>query len=132
MSLAAHYPQLKLAHQLVVGASGALFALRGAGVLAGAGWADTRRLRVASVVLDTLLFALGVTLWTVLALDLRQQPWLATKLALLVVYVVLGSFALRRARTRAVRAGCYAAALATFAFMVSVAVAHHPAGLFAR
>lgn len=132
MSLAAAYPHVKLAHQALVAASGVLFALRGAAVLAGARWGDSRALRIASVLGDTLLAAAGITLWVTLSIDLRTQPWLATKLALLVVYVVLGTFALRRGRTPAVRAACYAAALAVFGFMVSVAIAHHPAGLFAR
>jgi uncharacterized membrane protein SirB2 len=132
MSPAAHYLQIKLAHQLIVAASGTLFALRGAGVLAGAAWADRRALRIASVAIDTLLLALGATLWVLLAIDLRSQPWLATKLGLLVVYVGLGTYALRRGRTRSVRAACYVAALAVFGFMVTVAIAHHPLGLFAR
>lgn len=130
--LAAHYLQIKLAHQVLVGASGALFALRGAALLAGHRWADARAWRIGSVLVDTLLFAAGLTLWALLQLNPLEQPWLPTKLALLVLYVALGTYALRRGRTRAVRAGCYAAALATFGFMVSVALAHHPLGLFAR
>jgi uncharacterized membrane protein SirB2 len=131
MSLADHYLSLKFGHQALVGASGGLFALRGAGVLAAWRWADARALRIASVLLDTLLFAAGVTLWALLSLDLARHPWLAAKLVLLVLYVALGTFALRRGRTRAVRAACYVAALATFAFMVSVAIARHPLGIFA-
>lgn len=131
MSLAEHYVSLKFAHQVLVGASGGLFALRGAAVLAARPWADARALRVASVLLDTLLFAAGITLWVLLSLDLARHPWLATKLALLVLYVALGTFALRRGRTRAVRAACFVAALATFGFMVSVAITHHPLGVFA-
>ena len=56
---------------------------------------------------------------------------LAVKLTLLVAYVVLGVMALRRARTRAARAGFYVAALVTYAYMIGVARAHHPLGVFA-
>lgn len=131
MPLAEHYVALKFGHQVLVGASGGLFALRGAALLAGRRWADVRALRIASVLLDTLLFAAGITLWVLLSLDPVRHPWLAAKLALLVLYVALGTFALRRGRTRAVRATCYVAALAAFGFMVSVAIAHHPLGFFA-
>ena len=59
----------------------------------------------------------------------KLRPWLSVKLGLLVVYVVLGSLALKRARTPRARAAFYAAALATFAFMYFVARAHHPLGI---
>ena len=128
--LAAQYPQLKLAHQVLVGASGSLFALRGAALLAGLRGADARAWRLGSVVLDTLLFAAGLALWAALQLNPLEQPWLPAKLALLVLYVALGTFALRRGRTRGVRAACYVAALATFALIVSIARAHHALGMF--
>lgn len=130
MTLAEHYPQLKLAHQGLVAASGTLFAVRGAGVLAGARWPDRTSLRVGSVLLDTLLLAAGVLLAVLLQLNPLAHAWLGTKLALLVLYVVLGTFALRRGRTPAARAACYAAALAVFGHMVSVALARHPLGVF--
>jgi uncharacterized membrane protein SirB2 len=47
---------------------------------------------------------------------------------LLVVYVVLGSFALKRARSRRTRLYCYLAALAVYLFIASVARTHHPLG----
>ncbi|MES1262911.1 MAG: SirB2 family protein, partial [Peristeroidobacter soli] len=57
--------------------------------------------------------------------------WLTTKVLLLVVYVILGSYALKRGSTRAVRARAYAAALLVFAFIISIARAHDPRGIFA-
>jgi len=41
-------------------------------------------------------------------------------------------FALRRGRSRANRAAYLVAALAVFAFIVSIAIAHDPRGIFAR
>ena len=62
--------------------------------------------------------------------DLKQQLLqnLREKVLLLVLYIVLGTLALKRARTRSARAWCYAAALAVFLFIVSVARAHSPLG----
>jgi len=131
MSLAAAYAEIKLAHIALVASSGTLFAVRGAAVLAGRRWAMVKPLRVASYVIDTLLLTAGATLWALLALQPLRDAWLGTKLVLLVVYVVLGSVALKRGRTPAARAAAYAAALAVFLFMVSVARAHHPLGVFA-
>jgi uncharacterized membrane protein SirB2 len=118
------YPQVKLAHMALVASSGTLFALRGAAVLAGQAWPLRKPLRLASVAIDTALLAAGVALWSLLSLDPVRDAWLGVKLLLLVLYVVLGTLALKRARAPA-----YAAAIACFLFMVSVALAHHPLGM---
>ena len=125
------HPTLKLAHVALVTASGLLFALRGAAVQAGAAWAMRRPWRMLSYVIDTLLLAAGATLWWLLGLHPVRDPWLGTKLALLLLYIVLGSLAMKRGRTPAVRLASYAAALATYLFMASVAVRHRPLGLLA-
>jgi uncharacterized membrane protein SirB2 len=53
------------------------------------------------------------------------------KIVLLLAYIVLGSFAIKRGRTKAIRVTAFVAALLVFAFLVSVARAHHPLGIFA-
>jgi uncharacterized membrane protein SirB2 len=126
--LAAWYAQLKSAHIVLVLASGGLFALRGALVLAGQGWAMAPPWRLLSHGIDTLLLAAGVTLWAGLSLSPVASPWLGVKLLLLVAYVVLGSLALKRARTAAARGASYAAALGVYLFMASAARAHDPLG----
>ncbi len=123
------YLQIKSVHVAMVIASGLLFALRGAAVLAGARWAMAAPLRYLSYTIDTALLTAALMLLTALKLNPFAVPWLSVKLALLVVYVVLGSLALKRARSRRARAGFYAAALVTFGFMYFVARAHHPLGL---
>ena len=55
--------------------------------------------------------------------------WLAVKLVLLVAYVVLGSLALKRARTPRARAACFCAALLRIRLHVGVARTHHPLGV---
>jgi uncharacterized membrane protein SirB2 len=118
------YPHIKLAHMALVAASGTLFALRGAAVLAGRAWPLRTPLRLASVAIDTALLAAGAALWSLLSLDPLRDTWLGTKLLLLVLYVVLGTLALKRASAPA-----YGAAIACFLFMVSVAIAHQPLGV---
>ncbi len=121
-------PQVRHAHIGLVITSGTLFALRGIGLLAGAKWSMRPAVRMLSVLIDVAL--LGAALWLLAILQLNPfaVPWLATKIALLVLYVVLGTLTLKRARTRSARALWFAAALAVFGFMLSVAVAHHPLG----
>jgi uncharacterized membrane protein SirB2 len=123
------YPTLKLLHLVLVVLSGTLFVARGASELAGQAWPMRPAARRASVAIDTLLLSAGVTLWVLLSWHPVQHPWLGTKLALLLLYIVLGSLALKRAPRPGQRAACFVAALAVYGFMASVAVAHHPLGL---
>jgi uncharacterized membrane protein SirB2 len=123
------YPQIKLVHVTTVLLSGGLFLVRGLAVQLGQAWAMAAPLRYTSYAIDTVLLTAALLLTTIL----RQYPfvhsWLTAKVALLIVYIVLGSFALKRGRTRAVRAACFAGALAVFAAIYSIARAHHPLGL---
>ena len=129
--VAALYLWLKPLHITLVTLSVALFAVRGLGVLAGQAWPLAGWARGLAPVIDSLLLIAGGTLWWLLQLNPTQDHWLGVKLALLIVYIALGMLALRRAPSHRVKALCFAAALAVVAFMVSIALAHHPLGLFA-
>lgn len=124
------YPQIKLVHVVCVLLSGALFLLRGLGVLAGARWPMRLPVRLASYTIDTVLLTAALMLMTIVHQYPFVHHWLTVKVVLLVVYVVLGSFALKRAKTRRARLGFYLAALLVFAFILSVARAHDPLGVF--
>lgn len=122
------YPQIKHAHVMLALLSGGVFALRGLGVLLGGRWPQAWLVRWTSYTIDTALLTAALMLLTVLPGAMFANGWLTAKLALLVLYVVLGVFALRRGRSRATRLACYLAALATFGMVYSIARAHHPLG----
>lgn len=128
MTLLEFYPHLKTTHVALVATSGLLFALRGGAVLAGQRWPLHKALRLGSVAIDTALLSAGVALWWLLGLQLGRDTWLGAKLLLLLLYIVLGSLALKRARTPRMRLLAFVAAIACYVFMVSVALAHHPLG----
>ena len=100
-------------------------------MLAGSPLLQARFVRIAPHVVDTAL--LGSAVW--LALFLHQYPfvdgWLTAKLAALIAYIALGSVALRRGRTGAVRAWAFAAALVAAGYIVSVALTRDPRGALA-
>lgn len=125
------YPQIRMVHVAAVVASGLLFVLRGGAVLAGARWGMAAPVRYLSYAIDTTLLTAALMLLTLLPTALFANGWLATKLGLLVLYIVLGSFALRRGRTLRVRALCIVAAATTYAAMLGIARAHHPLGWLA-
>ena len=125
------YPQIRGVHVGAVLLSGTLFGLRGIGVLLGAHWPQTVPLRWLSYSIDTVLLTAALMLLAVVPAAVFANHWLGVKLALLVVYVVLGSLALKRARSVRGRAICFAAALLVFIVMLGVARTHQPWGWFA-
>ncbi|TJY56260.1 hypothetical protein E4T66_20090 [Sinimarinibacterium sp. CAU 1509] len=124
------YPQIKFVHVFTVLLSGGLFLVRGMLVLGGRqSWALAAPVRYVSYTIDTTLLTAALMLVSVLPGAIFANGWLTAKLALLVAYIVLGSFALKRGRTATVRAVTCALALLAFALMYSIARAHHPLGL---
>lgn len=122
------YPALLWTHMLLAGSSLALFAARGLGALCRQKWIMLRGTRMASVLIDTMLLGAGASLWALLQHNPLREAWLATKLVLLVVYVVLGSFALKRARGQGARLAFLLAALLCAAAMVAIARTRDPLG----
>ncbi len=90
-----------------------------------------RWVRVLPHVLDTCLLALGVSLMIMLSAWPQQTPWLAAKLSALLLYIVLGSVAIKRGRSPAQKAVFAALAALVFLYMLSVAFSHNPLGFLA-
>jgi uncharacterized membrane protein SirB2 len=122
------YSYIKSVHVTAVIASGLLFTLRGLVLHAGGCWAMAWPLRYLSYSIDTVLLTAALMLATILQQYPFVHSWLTVKVVLLALYVVLGSYALKRGNTRAVRVGCWLAALVVFATIIGVARAHHPLG----
>lgn len=61
-----------------------------------------------------------------LQLAVLQNHWLLAKFAGLVVYIVLGAFALRHGRTLKIRLIAFAGALLAFAYIVNTAISKSP------
>ena len=120
------YPQIKQFHILLALLSGAIFALRGAFALAGMRWPQALPVKWLSYTIDTCLLTAALMLLTILPWAMFANGWLLTKIVLIVVYVVLGVFAMRPGRRQRTRALCYAVALLVFATIYGIARAHHP------
>ena len=118
----ATYTLVKYLHVGCVVLSGTGFVLRGAWMLQGSPMLAQRWVRVLPHVLDTVLLASAIAL----AVMLEQYPlvhgWLTAKVLGLIAYIVLGTIALKRGRTRAVRIAAFCGALVVFAYIVAVAL----------
>lgn len=107
------YAPIKAVHVTAVTLAFGGFVLRGAGVLAGARWARSRAARTLPHVNDTVLRVSALaSAWTLRANPL-EPSWLAAKIVALVVYVALGTIALKSASRRRA-ATAWIAALITF------------------
>ncbi|MEY2919921.1 MAG: hypothetical protein RL261_1226 [Pseudomonadota bacterium] len=129
--MAEYYLALRHAHIGFAILSVSLFALRGGLMLARSPHVHAAWLRYPSYLIDTLLLTFALMLMSVIHQYPFVNGWLTMKVALLVVYVALGSVALKRGRTRRMQVAGYFAALLTVSFLYSVARAHHPLGVFA-
>lgn len=115
------YSTLKHFHIVCAALSGSLFLLRGTWMLRAPARLQARWVKIAPHIVDTLLLAsaLGMVLWS------GQYPfvqaWLGAKVVALLVYIGLGSIALKRGKTRIVRRRAFIAALAVFAYIGAVA-----------
>lgn len=116
------YFALKHFHVSFALVSGFLFAVRGMWTLQGSAWGQRRSLRLASYLIDSALLgsAIGLVVWS------GQYPgvhaWLTAKILALIAYIVAGSIALKRGRTRTVRGIAYVIALMLFVYILKVAL----------
>jgi uncharacterized membrane protein SirB2 len=122
------YPQFRTMHIIAVIGSGSLFFLRGVAIQHGGRWALAAEIRYLSYAIDILLLISALLLVTMLPSTVFANGWLAAKVTLLVIYIGLGSYALKRGRTQQVRLSCFVAALAVFAGMLVIARTHDPLG----
>lgn len=125
------YLLVRQIHVVCVIVSITLFALRGGLMLA-----DSRLLRhpffrYTPHLVDTVLLVSALLLTRIIHQYPFQQPWLTAKVLGLVAYVVAGSIALKRGRTRPIRVTALLAALAIAGFIVSVALNHDARGFLA-
>jgi len=126
--LASHYLQILHIHIASVVLSGSLFSARALLRISNNPLANHRALRVLSYLIDTILLVAAVLLTLILHQYPFRNGWLTTKVLLLVVYIVLVTITLKRARTTIGRSVALVTALVVFGFIIGVALAHHPAG----
>jgi uncharacterized membrane protein SirB2 len=116
------YLAFKHLHLTCVGLSAALFFVRGLLMLwrpdaLRASWA-----RITPHVVDTVLLVAAIGMLVTGRINPLDDPWLLAKIGALLVYIGLGTVALKRGRTRGVRLGAWLGALAVLLYIVSVAL----------
>ena len=117
---------LKQLHLSTIALTLALFVLRGVWMMRESPRLHASWVRIVPHLNDTLLLASGISL----AILTRQYPllngWLSAKLFALILYIVLGTIALKRGQTQGQRIAAWIAALLVFCYMVAVAITRDP------
>mgnify|MGYP001558589693 CR=1 FL=1 len=120
------YFLLKHIHVSCAVISFALFFLRGIWSFNGSPIMRQRWVKIVPHVVDTLLLVSALAL----AFTVQQYPfvdgWLTAKFFGLVLYIVLGSVALKYGKSKTIRMVAWFAALAVFVYIVLVAARHNP------
>ena len=103
-----------------------LFSLRGIWMLQGSALLRQRWVKIVPHVVDTLLLASALVMVFWSAQYPFVQAWLTAKVVALVAYIILGTIALKRGKTKTVRLSAFLAALVVFAYIVKVALTRQP------
>lgn len=120
------WPLVKHTHVLLALLTAASFCLRGYWMLVGSPLLGARWTRILPHTVDTLLFLTGLGMAFGLGISPVAQPWLAAKLVAIVLYVVLGSLALKRGRSYGQRVLALALSLLVLAYVFAVALTRDP------
>jgi uncharacterized membrane protein SirB2 len=120
------YLIFKYAHVVAAVTTISGFVLRGYWMLV-----DSKKLqhpvtKIAPHIIDTVFLLAGIGLIWLLHPEPLKQPWLIAKFAGLIVYVLLGTVAIRRGPTKEIRMIAFAGAVAVFAYIVGVALTRSP------
>ena len=120
------YLTIKTIHVTCAVLSISFFVVRGFWMLFESDRLQKRWVKVAPHIIDTVLLgsALVMVFWS--AQYPFVQPWLTAKVVALIVYIVLGSVALKRGKTEAVRMTAFIGAILVFAYIVMVALTRQP------
>ena len=124
------YSAVKSVHMSAAALSIATFVTRGAWLLRAPQRPQPQWARIAPHVVDTVLLLSALWLASQQAAG-DAHGWLAAKVVALVVYIALGTIALKRGRTLGIRIAAFAGAVVIFAYIVSVALTKSPLGILA-
>lgn len=106
------------------------FVLRAGWMLADSPMLSKRWVKVLPHIIDTVLLLSALVLVYLMSLPLLQTDWLLAKIIALLVYIVLGTMALKRARTKPQRLMFALLAIVVFLYIVSVALSKSVSGFF--
>jgi len=116
------YLAIKHIHITFAALSGLLFLVRGIWMLVNSSMLHKKWVKIVPHLIDTILLASAVTMVVWSSQYPGAQNWLTAKVVALIAYIVLGTIALKRGKSKAVRTGAFIAALVVFLYIAKVAL----------
>ena len=116
------YAALLALHRLTVVISLALFLLRGFWRMQDSPMNARKWVRIVPHANDALLLLAAISLLVTAGLSPLDHGWLLAKITGLLLYIVLGTIALKHGKTATQRKLAFIGALAVFAYIASVAI----------
>lgn len=120
------YLALKHIHIASVATSYALFFARGIWMARDSALLQRRWVKIVPHLVDTVLLASAIALAVMSAQYPLARSWLTAKVIGLVVYIAVGTVALKRGKTRRVRIAAWLVAQLVFFYIVAVAITRQP------
>lgn len=117
---------IKYFHISCVLLSYTLFFLRGVWMLRASPIMQQRWTKITPHVVDTALLLSAITLAIQYSISPLSNPWLMAKIIALLLYIFLGTIALKRGKTRTIRVAAWLSAQVVFIYIVAVALTHNP------
>ena len=117
---------LKYLHIAFVALSFSLFFLRGLWMLNSSSMLQQRWVKITPHIVDTGLLLSAIALAYQLSMSPLSTPWLMAKIIALVLYIVVGTIAIKRGKTRTIRLTAWVTALFIFLYILAVAITHNP------
>ncbi len=124
-----NYLAIKHLHTTAATLSILFFVIRAFWSVNGSALLQRRVVKIVPHIVDTVLLACGITLSIMLGAA-GMQPWVLTKIVLVVVYIGVGTIAIKRGKTAKTRGIAALIAIAIFAYIVGVALNKSPASWF--
>ena len=101
------------------------FSFRGILMMAGSSLLRAKPIKIIPHIIDTILLVSAI----LLAMEIYQYPfvhdWLTAKLIALVAYIITGTIALKRGKSKSTRIGFFFLSLMIFFYIVAVARTHN-------
>ncbi len=122
------YMLLKHLHTTTAALSLLLFVIRACWSVAGSPKLQTRFMRIVPHIIDTILLLCGLIMAASIGFN---HGWLHAKIAGVILYILVGTYAIKRGPTPAKRAAAAVLAVLIFAYVVGVAITKQSLSWFA-
>jgi uncharacterized membrane protein SirB2 len=116
------YVGLKHLHMTCVALSGGLFVLRFIWRLQASSLFQKKWVKITPHIIDTCLLLSAIALAVIAGINPIEQTWLGAKILALVLYIILGTFAIKRAESKPGQIISFILAGLVFGYIILVAI----------